>query len=148
MQGPALVVIVIVVAVAHATDLPAASVAIEVQEGNEISQGLIVLSFISDHFLENRDAWFIAERLAQGEVHSAYPCRQGFGLSRFTPRLLGHLSTEFQNAFSPKAGMMLFCSGQTRKAFRRCGFSLSFGQRRVGVMAFHLRLPVGLQRCE
>src|SRR5271170_5179125 len=29
---------------------------------DEISQGLIVLSFIGDHFLENRDAWFVAER--------------------------------------------------------------------------------------
>src|SRR5580704_2972117 len=79
---------------------------------------------------------------AKSKVSSADPIRQGVGLPRQVSGILRLRFSKFPNAPSPQIGMMLLRSRQTPQRIPPMGLCLFFGQGRVGVVTFHLGLPV------
>src|SRR6266478_2220757 len=118
-----------------------------------------MLPFVGNDLLQDGYARLIPQRLellaifgdiptlvdlqpAKSKVSSADPIRQGVGLPGQVSGILRLRLSEFPNALSPQVGMMLLCSRQTQQRIPAMGIYLLSGQGTVGIVTFHLGLPV------
>ncbi len=88
---------------------------------------------------------FFNLQAAQGHADAAGPIGQGVGFAPGIAVVLRLGPAQFHDASVPQRGVFPFSAGQVAQHLRAYRVAVALGQRLVGVVPLHFRLPVGFQ---
>ena len=126
---------------------------------DEAAEGDVVVGLVGEDFLEDGGAGVVAELLdllavagdvaalvefeaAECEALAADAVGERAGFAGFGALVLGNRRAEGGEARGPEVGVMLLGQGEVAQGAAALGLGFLLGERVVGVVAAHLRLPV------
>ena len=118
--------------------------------------------FVFDDMIENGDGAFVAELLellavvgdvaalfdfeaTQGHADAAGAIGERVGFSAGVAGVNGLSAAEFHDAAVPEGGVLQLGSGEVAQNLGADGVIIAVGEGLIGVVAFHLGLPVGFE---